>query len=128
MKQFPFALTSDEDLIILQAWIEGYEVRLALDTAATHTVIDSNVLFMLGHSFDQPIVIVPIETASGIMEAKQVKISELSTLGIIKDSFQVLTYDFLAYGILSPHDGVLGLDFLRNTVLTIDFKQRFIVL
>ena len=46
MKVFPFDLPTDEDVIIVNASIEGkFRFRLALDTAATHTTIDSNILY-----------------------------------------------------------------------------------
>ena len=48
MTTFSFNLTSDEDVILVNATLEGkYTFRLALDTAATHTTIDmmySNIL------------------------------------------------------------------------------------
>lgn len=45
MKVFPFSLLTDEDIIIVNASIESkIKCRLALDTAATHTTIDSNIL------------------------------------------------------------------------------------
>lgn len=50
MNDFTFELTSDDDIIIVNASIENkYELRLALDTAATHTTIDSNVLYFSGY-------------------------------------------------------------------------------
>ena len=50
MKFFLFDLPSDEDIIIVNASIEGkYLLRLALYTAATHTTIDSNVLYLSGY-------------------------------------------------------------------------------
>ncbi len=40
-------------------------------------------------------------------------------------NFSVLTYDFLAKGLTSPYDGVLGIDFFRKRwVLTIDFIEE----
>ena len=38
----------------------------------------------------------------------------------------VQVYDFLAHGILSDYDGLLGLDFFENTVLCIDMKNQTI--
>jgi hypothetical protein len=35
----------------------------------------------------------------------------------------VQAYDFLAHGILSDYDGLLGLDFFENTLLCIDMKN-----
>ncbi len=53
------------------------------------------------------------------------EITEFSALGINKTGFSVLTYDFLAKGLTSPYDGVLGIDFFRQQgVLTIDFVQE----
>lgn len=50
MKIFLFDLPTDEDIIIVNASIEGkFKFRLALDTAATHTTIDSNVLYFSGY-------------------------------------------------------------------------------
>lgn len=50
MKVFNFDLPTDEDVIIVNASIGGkYKFRLALDTAATHTTIDSNVLCFSGY-------------------------------------------------------------------------------
>jgi hypothetical protein len=50
MKVFPFDRQTDEDVIIVNASIEGkFKFRLALDTASTHTTIDSNVLYFSGY-------------------------------------------------------------------------------
>ena len=35
-----------------------------------------------------------------------------------------MSYDFLEKGILSPYQGVLGLDFFEQTILTIDFINQ----
>lgn len=46
MKVFNFDLAGEHDVIIVNASIaKKYKFRLALDTAATHTTIDSNVLY-----------------------------------------------------------------------------------
>ena len=56
MKEFSFDFLSDEDVIIVNATIEGkYKFRLALDTAATHTTIDSNVLYFSGYELKNSI-------------------------------------------------------------------------
>lgn len=67
MKAFHFNLLSDEDVILVNASLEGkYKFRRALDTAATHT------------------------------------------------TFEVQVYDFLAHGIASDYDGVIGLNFFTK--------------
>jgi hypothetical protein len=43
----------------------------------------------------------------------------------VLQNFDVLSYDFIAKGILSPYDGILGLDFFRGRhVLSIDFIRE----
>jgi len=125
-KHFPFALDTDEDIILVRAWIEGYGLSMALDTAATHTVIDVNVLLMKGHDFPKQQSMITVETASGILEAQIVSTINFEALGIERQNFPVLSYDFLKHGILSAYDGVIGLDFFKNTVLTVDFREMFI--
>jgi hypothetical protein len=40
MKKYAFSLETDEDVIIIDSMIDDYPIRLAIDTAATQTVID----------------------------------------------------------------------------------------
>ena len=54
MKVFKFPIPTNDGVIIVDASIEGkYKFRLALDTAATHTTIDSNVLYLSGYSLKE---------------------------------------------------------------------------
>ncbi len=58
MKTFTFDLPTDEHVFIVNAYIHGkFKFRLALDTAATHTTIDSNVLFFSGYELK---IVIPI--------------------------------------------------------------------
>lgn len=67
MKKFPFHLSEDEPVIIAEAVAEGYEIHLAVDTAASQTVLDWNVLLILGYSLADLGESVEIETANRIM-------------------------------------------------------------
>ncbi len=125
MRKFDFQLADEDALILVEAYIKDYPLILALDTAASQTVIDWNALFLAGCTI--PLVedlknTVPVETASGIMDVPIYEMSDFNVLGIHKTNFPVLTYDFLAKGLISSYDGVLGIDFFRKQyVLTIDF-------
>ena len=124
MMIFTFDLPRDENVIIVNASIEGkFEFRLALDTAATHTTIDSNVLYFSGYELKNSKGEKEIETSNGIIVVETYDIEQLACLGITKINFEVQVYDFLAHGITSDYDGVVGLDFLRDNKFCIDIQK-----
>lgn len=124
MKIFPFDLLTDEDVIIVNASIEGkFKFRLALDTAATHTTIDSNVLYFSGYELKNRKGEQEIETSNGIIIVETYDIAYLECLGITKIDFEVQVYDFLSHGITSDYDGVIGLNFLRDHKFCIDIPK-----
>ncbi len=114
MRNFIFDLSSDDDVIIVNASIATkFKLRLALDTAATHTTIDNNVLYFSGYELKNSIGDCEVESSNGIIVVERYRLEQLECLGIIKKHFAVQVYDFLAHGITSDYDGVVGLDFLR---------------
>lgn len=124
MKIFTFELPTDENIIIVNASIEGkFEFRLALDTAATPTTIDSNVLYFSGYELKNSKVEKEIETSNGIIIVETYDIDKLECLGISKSCFEVQVYDFLAHGITSDYDGVIGLNFLKDNKFCIDIQK-----
>lgn len=124
MKLISFELTTDEDIIIVNASIERkFQFRLALDTATTHTTIDSNVLYFSGYELKNTKGEQEIETANGIIIVEIYDIEQFECLGITKTNFEVQVYDFLAHGIISDYDGVIGLNFLRENKFCIDIAK-----
>jgi hypothetical protein len=126
MKKYAFERTSDEDLIIFTAWANNYEIQLAIDTAATHSVIDFNVLLILGYSTQDSTGSILVETSNGVMPVQKYQLNQFNALDKEVVNFEVISYDFLEKGILSPYDGVLGLDFFEQTILTLDFIHQFV--
>jgi hypothetical protein len=125
MKILDFELPDENSVIIVDAIIEGkFEFRLALDTAATHSTIDSNILFLAGYELKNAIGEVEVETANGIIVNEIYEVHLIESMGIVKRNFKVQVYDFLAHGITSEYDGVIGLDFLRGLSITLDFKNN----
>ncbi len=125
MKNFAFELLTDEDVIIVNASIsKKYKFRLVLDTAATHTTIDSNVLYFSGYELKNSKGEQEIETSNGIIVVETYDLEQLECLGIIKTNFEVQVYDFLAHGITSDYDGVIGIDFLREHKFCIDIPKN----
>ncbi len=102
-------------MILVNASLEGkYKFRLALDTAATHTTINSNVLYFSGYELKNRKGTQEVETSNGIIIVETYDAQQLKCLGIVKDKFEVQVYDFLAHGIASDYDGVIGLNFFTK--------------
>ncbi len=126
--EFKFNLPDDESLILVDSEINDLPFTLAIDTGATHTVIDLTALLMAGYSLSDAKGSVPLETAKGIIEAYIFEVDYFYVLGKKKTKFKVCSYDFLVNRVLVNIDGVLGLDFYRGSVLTIDFQKSVIIL
>jgi len=101
MMNFPFSLDESYNTIIVDVLLDGFELRLMVDTGASHTVIDLTTLLVNGYSFSQRKKEVKIETAKGIASAHIIEIKSLESLGIIHNNFEICSYDFLWNGILS---------------------------
>ena len=71
---------------------------------------------------------VEIETANGIIETEVFEIDTFASLGIRKEKFHIQVYDFLAHGIFSDYNGLLGLDFLEGTKCCIDTRENTITI
>jgi len=56
------------------------------------------------------------------------EIQQFECIGKKQNNFEVQVYDFLSHGITSNYDGVLGLNFLDNSKLTIDFTNSEIII
>ncbi|HXG84559.1 MAG TPA: retropepsin-like aspartic protease [Pyrinomonadaceae bacterium] len=120
--KFPFK--SDYGLIYVAARLQGktknIALILALDTGATGTVISARRLNEAGYELQNPEDEVYITTGSGLISVPKIMIEKLTALGKTKENFSVIAHDLPP---TASVDDVLGLDFLREKVLTIDFEQ-----
>ena len=124
---FPFQREPESGLLIVSISIDNkFDLKMVLDTGATHTTIDSNALYLSGYELKDSIGVVDIETANGIIETELFEVHEFSSLGISKKAFQIQVYDFFAHGIFSDYNGLLGLDFLEGKKFCIDTKNNSI--
>lgn len=124
---FPF--NPHQKLIIVQAELWGPSgnglLRLALDTGATSTLVNQSRLMQLGYDPALAPDRFQITTASGIEFVPRIALSKITALGQERTNFPVLCHT------LPPSagiDGVLGLDFFRGQILTIDFRNGQITL
>ena len=115
-----FSRETDESLIIIDAKINDSVLHLAFDTGATHTVIDLTALLVAGVELPKEKEMSLFETASGVLEAQILDVPIMSFANIQRPNFTLTTYDYLANGILSDIDGVLGLDFLQGYKFCVD--------
>ena len=120
---------SQQGLIVVRAELfapNGSAVlRLALDTGATSTVVSVGMLVAIG--YDPALVSdrVQVTTGSGIEFAPRVIVDRVVALGQERSGFPVLGHT------LPPSagvDGLLGLDFLRGQMLTVDFRAGHVML
>ena len=124
MNVFHFDIPGEEGVIIVNASIGSkFRFRLAVDTAATHTTIDSNVLYFSGYELKESKGEKEVETSSGIILVEIYEVENFECLGIRKNAFDVQVYDFLSHGIISDYDGVIGLNFLRDHLFCIDIVK-----
>lgn len=123
----PFDLSTG--LVLVRGEVFGptgsVDVDLAVDTGATDTVIDEQLLILVGYdpaavSSRQSVVM-----GSGVVSVPQLPVSKFSALGQDRVNFPIIAHT------LPPSagmDGVLGLDFFRDQILTLDFQKGEITL
>jgi predicted aspartyl protease len=109
---FSFERMVDGGLIIVGLTLDKKnKLRMILDTGCSNTTIDSNALYLAGYELKDAVEIVEIETANGIVESEVFEVNQIKSIGILKSKFKIQVYDFLAHGIFSNYDGLLGLNF-----------------
>ena len=117
-----------DDLIIVTATAHGprgsREIRLALDTAATETVISQRALSIIGVDVASAPT-VPVIMGGGRVAVPLVTLDKLEALGQTQTGVKIQAHT-LPPGL--PIDGLLGLDFLRVYRLVVDFRTGQIAL
>ena len=116
-------------LIVVPVRLEGTTntiiTRLALDTGATTTLVSQHILGLLGYDPDAATQRQPISMGNGITFAPYVSVVRIAALGQERRDFSVIAHTLPS---TSSVDGVLGLDFLRNQRLLIDFRLGLVLL
>jgi predicted aspartyl protease len=119
---------AQQGLIIVPAVVLGPVasgfVQLALDTGATDTLINADILLSIGVPTSGT-SLVPVTTGSGIERVPQVTLPAITALGQQRQNFPVICHT------LPPTagvDGLLGLDFFRGLTLIVDFRTEQISL
>ena len=110
-------------LVILRAEVYGptgsVVLRLALDTGATRTIVNTAMLVAVGYDPALTAERVQVTTGSAIEYVPRVVLARIAALGQERSAISVLAHT------LPPSagvDGLLGLDFLRGQRLCVDFR------
>lgn len=116
-------------LVVIDAEVAGprgtANIRLAVDTGATRTVIDARILSALGYDPTTSADHVEVTTGSGVESVPLVLVEVVKAIGHERHALSMLAHTLPA---TAGIDGLLGLDFLREQVLTLDFKTGKITL
>ena len=128
MKPIKFQRNNEDSLIVIKAKLDNERLSLALDTGASHTVIDLSMMVIAGYEIKDAIQTVELETAKGIAEAYIFKVKEITALAQTVKDIEICSYDFFNHNIFTEIHGVVGLDFFKNKDLLISFKRFEITL
>ena len=119
---FPF--NSKSGLIVIPTRLLGPNgdvvIRLALDTGATESMVNWNIIVLLGYDPAAVSERIRLTTGSGVEFVPQINISEAQALHMIRKNFPILCHTLPPSATV---DGVLGLDFFRDHRLELDFRK-----
>ena len=99
--------------------------RLVLDTGASRTLVNRDIVERLGYSLSADLPTARVATGSRIENMPMLVVSRIAALGRDLTNLEVLCHNLPAGTTI---DGLLGLDFFRNQRLTIDFREGLITL
>jgi predicted aspartyl protease len=110
-------------LIVVETFVEGPTskavLRLALDTGATNTLVNTAMLVAVGYDPALSSDRTQVTTGSGIEFVPRISLSKVAALGLERQNLSVLVHTLPPS---SGVDGLLGLDFFANKVLKINFR------
>ena len=86
-------------------------LRLALDTAASHTIIVPEIIDELGYSPRQGVAVTSVRSAVGKEPGYLIHVARLACLGFQRTEFLVNVHDLPES---SDLDGLIGLTFLKQ--------------
>ena len=100
-------------------------LRLAVDTGATRTMINVGLLAFAGYDPSLAPSRVQVTTGSGGEYPPLMAVERIAALGQDRRYFPVLAHSLPSSASI---DGLLGLDYMRDQRLVIDFRQNTVAL
>ncbi len=114
--------------IVLYVNLEGKEkktIKMIVDTGATYTTIPWETAESMGYEPSLSENRATITTAEGVLKVPLIKVKTMSVLEKRTKDVTVMVHDLPE---TSRVDGLLGLSYLRNFRLTIDFRNGILEL
>ena len=118
-----FELKTPDSLIDVECRLKDENFRFALDTGASHTVIDLAALMIAGYDLQNAVRTVQLETGNGSVEGYIFKVAAFTALGITRHNMEICSYDFFGSNVFAEIHGVLGLDFFARKKFCIDLEK-----
>ena len=116
-----------QGLVVVPARLHGPRgdviARLALDTGATGTLVNWDLLVLVGYDPGAVQQRVQVTTGSGVEYAPRLPVQRIECLDTHRRDFPVLCHTLPPTAMV---DGLLGLDFIRGCRLEIDLLEGLI--
>ncbi len=106
--------------VVIRGPEANHRFAFALDTGSNRTTLRPHLMRMLGFDLTKPVQIDRFRSVTGGGKAGAFVAPLVSALGVTHTDF-ILHAQELSTGLTI--DGLLGLDFLRGRVLTLDFAR-----
>lgn len=127
--KFPIKRDPENGVFLVGITLDNHEpMNVLLDTGASISTFDFTSLVMAGYDLRNPLNTAQIETGNGIVQVEIFEMQEIAAFGIVRKHFQIQVYDFLAHGVLSEYQGILGVDFFEGTKFCIDTVRNQITI
>ena len=129
-KTYPFKwLDESENLIVVNVEVnENAALRSLLDTGASETCFDKNIVLIKNISLKELVEQVNIETANRWIVADVFLIDTIDVLGLKLKNHPVQVIDFIANGIMSNYADILGMDILAQRNICFNFDKQTLTL
>jgi predicted aspartyl protease len=119
-----YQFESRKELILVKVKITGKlrseQTVFALDTGATKTLINLELLKRIGYTVNDFRESLMITTGSGQEKSYILHVRSIDGLSIVKRNFSVLAFQL---PVTTFVEGLLGLDFFRERRLSISFRD-----
>lgn len=116
----------NQPVIVLDAAIIGKVIenaKMALDTGATYIMVPWKIAKALGLEPEMSIERIDMTTASGVEKVPLINLESVSVLGKTAHNVKAVVHDLPPKSYV---DGLLGLSFLRNFNLHLNFRECYL--